>query len=439
MTRAQRQKEFPQSWSFCASRVLTSAFCVSLPPSPPPPTTPFLTPHPPVCSWAFKGHVWRGPVQQPFSGECGWNPHPSRFAQRRAAQSTSHRFYQQASIESGKEGGWEIEQVRGGGAGVCKSVEWWIPAAISVYQPWMLTFLSPCHRCSVLRQLGCKDGKNWNSKYVISWYMWHKINNGGGPYRCRRHQMHLEFIVFAAADGATVCLFSLRRHIFVSRLLIDSYLNKPPQWNICWILLRWRLAFSFFSLIFFSKLHFAALIQCVATQAPWLVCASIPGTPAASSSSPFLVYHTSCKWTPTGLPCHYPLVCVYWFLMCTLSCLIPSFVSLRSSHATDIMETAGWKSMIQSHPHLVAEAFRALASAQCPPFGLPRKRLKQSWLAPSVAESLQRKDSRGCHSDFHQNCTHLNSREEEEWGRRRVERWPGSVGSLARGRPISAN
>uniref|UniRef100_A0A667Z2V9 Speckle type BTB/POZ protein like a n=1 Tax=Myripristis murdjan TaxID=586833 RepID=A0A667Z2V9_9TELE len=50
----------------------------------------------------------------------------------------------------------------------------------------------------------------------------------------------------------------------------------------------------------------------------------------------------------------------------------------NSNHATDIMETAGWKSMIQSHPHLVAEAFRALASAQCPPFGLPRKRLKQS-------------------------------------------------------------
>lgn len=34
--------------------------------------------------------------------------------------------------------------------------------------------------------------------------------------------------------------------------------------------------------------------------------------------------------------------------------------------------------MIQSHPHLVAEAFRALASAQCPQFGIPRKRLKQS-------------------------------------------------------------
>lgn len=34
--------------------------------------------------------------------------------------------------------------------------------------------------------------------------------------------------------------------------------------------------------------------------------------------------------------------------------------------------------MIQSHPHLVAEAFQALASAQCSQFGIPRKRLKQS-------------------------------------------------------------
>ncbi|XP_023383254.1 speckle-type POZ protein-like isoform X3 [Pteropus vampyrus] len=50
----------------------------------------------------------------------------------------------------------------------------------------------------------------------------------------------------------------------------------------------------------------------------------------------------------------------------------------NSNQATDIMETSGWKSMIQSHPHLVAEAFRALASAQCPQFGIPRKRLKQS-------------------------------------------------------------
>ncbi|XP_034510394.1 speckle-type POZ protein-like isoform X5 [Ailuropoda melanoleuca] len=50
----------------------------------------------------------------------------------------------------------------------------------------------------------------------------------------------------------------------------------------------------------------------------------------------------------------------------------------NSNQAADIMETSGWKSMIQSHPHLVAEAFRALASAQCPQFGIPRKRLKQS-------------------------------------------------------------
>lgn len=34
--------------------------------------------------------------------------------------------------------------------------------------PACLPFYLPCHRCSVLRQLGCKDGKNWNSKYVIS-------------------------------------------------------------------------------------------------------------------------------------------------------------------------------------------------------------------------------------------------------------------------------
>lgn len=50
----------------------------------------------------------------------------------------------------------------------------------------------------------------------------------------------------------------------------------------------------------------------------------------------------------------------------------------NSNQAADIMETSGWKSMIHSHPHLVAEAFRALASAQCPQFGIPRKRLKQS-------------------------------------------------------------
>lgn len=52
--------------------------------------------------------------------------------------------------------------------------------------------------------------------------------------------------------------------------------------------------------------------------------------------------------------------------------------SLISSHASDVMETSGWKSMVVSHPHLVAEAYRSLASAQCPFLGPPRKRLKQS-------------------------------------------------------------
>lgn len=67
------------------------------------------------------------------------------------------------------------------------------------------------------------------------------------------------------------------------------------------------------------------------------------------------------------------------------SCLVhvhTSFgnLSLRifPSHASDVLETSGWKSMVVSHPHLVAEAYRSLASAQCPFLGPPRKRLKQS-------------------------------------------------------------
>ena len=59
------------------------------------------------------------------------------------------------------------------------------------------------------------------------------------------------------------------------------------------------------------------------------------------------------------------------------------------SQATDIMETSGWKSMIQSHPHLVAEAFRALESAQCPQFGIPRKRLKQSWKSSTNCKKME--------------------------------------------------
>lgn len=48
------------------------------------------------------------------------------------------------------------------------------------------------------------------------------------------------------------------------------------------------------------------------------------------------------------------------------------------SHATDVMETIGFKSMITTHSHLIAEVFRALATQQIPPIGPPRKRVKQS-------------------------------------------------------------
>uniref|UniRef100_UPI00358DE3EC speckle-type POZ protein isoform X2 n=2 Tax=Myxine glutinosa TaxID=7769 RepID=UPI00358DE3EC len=51
-------------------------------------------------------------------------------------------------------------------------------------------------------------------------------------------------------------------------------------------------------------------------------------------------------------------------------------IDFINSHATDVLDTTGFKSMILSHPHLVADAFRALATAQCPPLGPPRKRLK---------------------------------------------------------------
>ncbi|OBS77439.1 hypothetical protein A6R68_16152, partial [Neotoma lepida] len=53
-------------------------------------------------------------------------------------------------------------------------------------------------------------------------------------------------------------------------------------------------------------------------------------------------------------------------------------VDFINYHASDVLETSGWKSMVVSHPHLVAEAYRSLASAQCPFLGPPRKRLKQS-------------------------------------------------------------
>ncbi|XP_034356841.1 TD and POZ domain-containing protein 1-like [Arvicanthis niloticus] len=36
-----------------------------------------------------------------------------------------------------------------------------------------------------------------------------------------------------------------------------------------------------------------------------------------------------------------------------------------SVHASEVSETSGWKSMVESQPHLVAEAFHSLASAHC--------------------------------------------------------------------------
>jgi len=53
-------------------------------------------------------------------------------------------------------------------------------------------------------------------------------------------------------------------------------------------------------------------------------------------------------------------------------------IDFINSHATDVMDTTGWKNMVLSQPHLVADAFRALASQQSPPLGPPRKRMKQT-------------------------------------------------------------
>ncbi|KAH6931508.1 hypothetical protein HPB50_024852 [Hyalomma asiaticum] len=61
-----------------------------------------------------------------------------------------------------------------------------------------------------------------------------------------------------------------------------------------------------------------------------------------------------------------------------LTVVVAAYVALASRHATDVMETAGWKTMIHRQPHLIAEAFRALATQQIPPIGPPRKRIKQS-------------------------------------------------------------
>lgn len=118
----------------------------------------------------------------------------------------------------------------------------------------------------------------------------------------------------------------------------------------------------------------------------------------SASSGPWQKYNT-CKMVSRSLYysqenwiqtiCHYlgfpGCLSVHLLCMCLLKenliCnlfLFSSFLISSTSHAAEVMETAGWKSMVASHPHLVAEAYRSLASAQCPFLGPPRKRLKQS-------------------------------------------------------------
>lgn len=53
-------------------------------------------------------------------------------------------------------------------------------------------------------------------------------------------------------------------------------------------------------------------------------------------------------------------------------------IDFINSHATEVMDTQGWKHMVNTQPSLVADAFRALATQQSPPIGPPRKRIKQS-------------------------------------------------------------
>lgn len=53
-------------------------------------------------------------------------------------------------------------------------------------------------------------------------------------------------------------------------------------------------------------------------------------------------------------------------------------IEFINSHATDVMDTSGWKELVCTHSHLVAEAFKALASQQSPPPERPKKRAKVS-------------------------------------------------------------
>ncbi|KAK7799854.1 hypothetical protein U0070_016273 [Myodes glareolus] len=49
-----------------------------------------------------------------------------------------------------------------------------------------------------------------------------------------------------------------------------------------------------------------------------------------------------------------------------------------TAHASEVSQTASWKTVVDSYPHLVAEAYSSLASPQCNLLEPPPKRLKQS-------------------------------------------------------------
>jgi speckle-type POZ protein len=51
-------------------------------------------------------------------------------------------------------------------------------------------------------------------------------------------------------------------------------------------------------------------------------------------------------------------------------------IEFINTHASEVIETSGWKNMINLHPHLVAETFKALVNQQSPTLGPSRKRFK---------------------------------------------------------------
>lgn len=72
------------------------------------------------------------------------------------------------------------------------------------------------------------------------------------------------------------------------------------------------------------------------------------------------------------------------------------------------MDTVGWKNMVTTHPHLINEAFRALATQQIPPIGPPRKRVKMSWNRALTSFATVMSSSSAAHSS-HYSTSQLSS------------------------------